>query len=75
MTAGWASLDDVTADVVVCRKCPRLVDWREQVAREKRGGEATMIVEADHAIPESVLEKARRFDWVRFAGRLQKVTD
>jgi uracil-DNA glycosylase family 4 len=25
----------VTADVVVCRKCPRLVAWRELVAREK----------------------------------------
>ena len=24
------------AAVVECRRCPRLVDWREQVAREKR---------------------------------------
>src|SRR5487761_702763 len=23
-------------EVVACRKCPRLVDWREKVAREKR---------------------------------------
>jgi uracil-DNA glycosylase len=30
------SLDRVTAEVVICRKCPRLVDWREKVAREKR---------------------------------------
>ena len=30
------SLEAVTADVVVCRRCPRLVAWREQVAREKR---------------------------------------
>jgi uracil-DNA glycosylase len=29
------SLADVTADVVVCRRCPRLVAWREQVARDK----------------------------------------
>src|SRR5437867_756666 len=24
--------------IVACRKCPRLVDWREHVAREKRAG-------------------------------------
>ncbi|MDP8936854.1 MAG: uracil-DNA glycosylase [Actinomycetota bacterium] len=30
------SLDRVTAEVVGCRACPRLVDWREQVAAEKR---------------------------------------
>src|SRR3954453_9631336 len=34
MTDG-AHLADVTSDVVVCRKCPRLVAWRELVAREK----------------------------------------
>ena len=28
-------LADITADVVVCRACPRLVAWREEVAREK----------------------------------------
>ncbi len=30
------SLAQVTAEVVVCRNCPRLVSWREEVAREKR---------------------------------------
>jgi uracil-DNA glycosylase family 4 len=30
------SLADLAAEVVACRKCPRLVDWREAVAREKR---------------------------------------
>lgn len=30
---GLAALED---EVVRCRACPRLVDWREQVAREKR---------------------------------------
>src|SRR5438477_7130026 len=30
------SLERVTAEVVECRKCPRLVAWREQVAAEKR---------------------------------------
>jgi uracil-DNA glycosylase len=28
-------LADIDADVVVCRACPRLVSWREQVARDK----------------------------------------
>ncbi|HEX2578087.1 MAG TPA: uracil-DNA glycosylase [Aquihabitans sp.] len=30
------SLADVTADVVACRACPRLVAWRELVGAEKR---------------------------------------
>jgi uracil-DNA glycosylase len=30
------SLTQVTAEIVACRKCPRLVGWREQVGREKR---------------------------------------
>jgi uracil-DNA glycosylase family 4 len=30
------TLAAVTAEVVDCRRCPRLVAWREQVAREKR---------------------------------------
>ncbi len=46
-----------------------------EVGREKRGREARMIVEADHAIPDAVIDKVRAFEWVRFAGRLQKVTD
>ncbi len=29
-------LNALNADVVGCRRCPRLVEWREQVAREKR---------------------------------------
>lgn len=29
----WEALEQ---DVLGCRRCPRLVDWREQVAREKR---------------------------------------
>ena len=31
-----ASLCDVERDVVVCRRCPRLVAWREEVARVRR---------------------------------------
>jgi uracil-DNA glycosylase family 4 len=30
-----SELDRVTAEVVACRACPRLVRWRERVAREK----------------------------------------
>ena len=30
------SLAGVEAEVVACRACPRLVAWREHVAREKR---------------------------------------
>ncbi|MGD2046352.1 MAG: uracil-DNA glycosylase [Gemmatimonadota bacterium] len=31
-----SELDAVEAEVVACRRCPRLVEWRERVAREKR---------------------------------------
>jgi len=30
-----AALAALTAELVECRRCPRLVEWREQVAREK----------------------------------------
>jgi uracil-DNA glycosylase family 4 len=30
------ALDELTDEIVACRACPRLVEWREQVAREKR---------------------------------------
>jgi uracil-DNA glycosylase len=29
-------LTNLNAEIMTCRKCPRLVAWREQVAREKR---------------------------------------
>lgn len=28
--------DELESEIIACRKCPRLVQWREQVAREKR---------------------------------------
>jgi uracil-DNA glycosylase len=28
--------DDLDQEIITCRKCPRLVTWREQVAREKK---------------------------------------
>ena len=30
------NFDELNEEIVACRKCPRLVEWREQVAREKR---------------------------------------
>lgn len=30
------TLDDLNSELLACRKCPRLVEWRERVAREKR---------------------------------------
>lgn len=30
------SLDDLNREVTACRRCPRLVEWREHVARTKR---------------------------------------
>jgi uracil-DNA glycosylase family 4 len=38
--AARASLEQVDERVSVCRACPRLVTWREQVAREKRASYA-----------------------------------
>lgn len=31
-----AALEELNARVVACRRCPRLVEWRERVARDKR---------------------------------------
>ena len=36
MPIPYASLDELTAHVVECRLCPRLVEWRESVARSRR---------------------------------------
>jgi len=33
---GAAALAEIEREVVACQRCPRLVAWREQVAREKR---------------------------------------
>ncbi|HJS25677.1 MAG TPA: uracil-DNA glycosylase, partial [Actinomycetota bacterium] len=34
MSAG--ALEEIAVEIVRCRACPRLVDWRERVAREKK---------------------------------------
>ena len=48
----------LNAEIVGCRKCPRLVEYRETVAREKRGASASGIIGAsrfpDSAIPRPV---------------------
>lgn len=31
-----ASLEALTKEIISCRRCPRLVEWREKTAREKR---------------------------------------
>ena len=36
MLGDVSTLDRIADEVVACRACPRLVAWREQVAREKR---------------------------------------
>ena len=36
MSAPHRELARLEAEVVACRRCPRLVQWRERVAREKR---------------------------------------
>jgi uracil-DNA glycosylase len=36
-----SQLDELTAEIVSCRACPRLVEWREKVAREKRAAFAS----------------------------------
>jgi uracil-DNA glycosylase len=36
LAAEGTALDELTGRVSVCRACPRLVDWRERVARERR---------------------------------------
>ncbi len=36
LAAGAGTLDELSARVTVCRACPRLVEWREQVAVVKR---------------------------------------
>lgn len=36
LLAGMNSLDEINGVIVDCRRCPRLVEWREEVARVKR---------------------------------------
>ena len=40
VNAPSTELDHLEADISVCRRCPRLVHWREEVARDKRAAYA-----------------------------------
>lgn len=46
-----------------------------EVGREKRGREASMLIQADHPISDELLAQIQAFEWVRHARRLRKVTD
>ena len=41
MSNEFVSLPELTRQLTACRRCPRLVEWRETVAREKRASFAT----------------------------------
>jgi uracil-DNA glycosylase len=36
LTQKMTQLKELTEEIIVCRQCPRLVEWREEVARVKR---------------------------------------
>ena len=36
MTKSAENLSSISLDVIACRRCPRLVEWREKVGNEKR---------------------------------------
>jgi len=36
MTDSAETLSSISSDVIACRRCPRLVEWREKVGAEKR---------------------------------------
>jgi uracil-DNA glycosylase family 4 len=40
LSRGVRALDQLEAEVVACRRCPRLVAWREEVAKTKRSAYA-----------------------------------
>jgi L-serine dehydratase len=46
-----------------------------EVGREKRGREAMMIIQTDHAIPDSIVDEIEDYEWVVSTRRLSKVTD
>ena len=40
-------LEKLSKEIVACRKCPRLEEWREEVARVKRTGVDITLVTVD----------------------------
>ena len=45
-----------------------------RVDRTGRQKDALMTIEADHAIPDLVLEELREFDWLRWVRRVEKIS-
>ena len=35
-TKRWAAWEQLNQEIITCTRCPRLVEWRERVARQKR---------------------------------------
>lgn len=46
-----------------------------RVGRQKKGGEAIMIIETDQAIPDRLIEYISQLSWVRWVRRVPKVGD
>jgi L-serine dehydratase len=44
-----------------------------RVGRKQRGGEALMIIETDHPIPDDLVEAIEDFEWVRWVRKVNKV--
>src|SRR6266545_5792046 len=34
--AAWDTFEELNRELITCRRCPRLVAWREEIARTKR---------------------------------------
>ena len=47
MTSGAPDPAELAARITVCRACPRLVDWREEVATTKRAAFADQLLVVD----------------------------
>jgi L-serine dehydratase len=44
-----------------------------RVGRKQRGGDALMIIETDHPIPDDLVEAIEDFEWVRWVRKVDKV--
>jgi len=44
-----------------------------RVARQRRGGDAVMIIETDQAVPGEVVERFSRLPWVRWVRKIAKI--
>ena len=70
-----AALGALNEAVVACRRCPRLVEWRERVAREKRAAFRDeeywgkpmpgFLGGSDLAVPAPSKQTALAADWIK----------